>query len=294
MSSNSSTSYFDIAARHPALPFQKDVLGLLLSGRDVNRQMFDNVEGTANFTVQKQWDKTSENGEAQGGGIMSVGRGKILEKCAVNISIVWGPKYPALEKQHADKPYVATGVSLICHPKNPHAPIAHMNVRTLCVGQQDDPDRQMWIGGGADLTPMTPFEEDTKDFHAAMQRSCVGTRFADQGEHFRKWCDEYFYIPHRKEVRGVGGIFFDYLVVQSPEDFKILQLLTSEFANVYQTILQRRVDTPYTEHDVERHLYWRARYAEFNLIYDRGTRFGLLSGGNTEAILCSMPPMVRW
>lgn len=284
-------AYFQIAAQDPAQPFSKDVLGLFLSARDFNKKVFDTVEGTA-FTEPKVWHKGPEEGELQGGGIMTVGRGEILEKCAVNMSYVWGSRYPQIESQHANKPFTATGVSLICHPKNPNAPIAHMNIRVLKVGRGED--SQTWIGGGADLTPMVKFADDTQDFHNALKAACDETRFASKYQSYKKWCDEYFYIPHRKEIRGIGGIFFDYVNVEQTSDFEFLFKVATNFGAVYQTILERRKNLPYTDSDVKKHHFWRARYAEFNLIYDRGTRFGLLSGGNTEAILCSMPPVVCW
>lgn len=223
---------------------------------------------------------------------MTLLRGRHLEKAAVNWSCVWGPSYPSIEKDYSGKPFTATGVSLICHPRNPHAPIAHMNVRILSVGM---PGEQVtWMGGGADLTPMVRYPEDTELFHRALERVCVDHPGIADYPRFKAWCDEYFFIPHRKETRGVGGIFFDYLTLSGENDLQLLLDVGQAFARAYGEILSRRLDMPYSDQLVDEHLHWRGRYAEFNLAYDRGTRFGLLSGGNTEAIFASLPPVVKW
>lgn len=273
------------------LPVPRYVFDLCLAVRNLNREMFHTVENGERVQA-KAWRKTGSQGEAQGGGVMSLLRGQTLEKAAVNASVVWGPEYPSIEKDYAGKPYIACGVSLICHPLNPNAPIAHMNIRTLTVGAPGQ-GQVTWIGGGADLTPMVQFEDDTRLFHDAMRSACQRNKLGDY-DRYRSWCDEYFFIPHRGETRGVGGIFFDYLHVGSPDDFQLLLDVGQEFAQAYGTILARRVALPYDEALKEKHLYWRGRYAEFNLAYDRGTRFGLLSGGNTEAIFASLPPIVKW
>lgn len=281
---------FEIINSRKNLPLPTSVLKTFLYVRNVNRRMFENIEGASLFE-EKAWHKTDEKGESCGGGVMSVGRGKTLEKVAVNMSVVWGPNYPAVEGEHAGKPYTAGGVSLICHPNNPFAPIVHMNVRFISVG--DSGKEKTWIGGGADLTPMVRYSEDTQLFHDDFRKVCENNRLGDYPK-FKTWCDEYFFIKHRNESRGVGGIFFDYLNIEKPDDFGLLLDVGQQLAHSYGTILSRRVELPFTDEDKEKQLYWRARYAEFNLLYDRGTRFGLLSGGNIEAIFCSMPPLLRW
>lgn len=264
---------------------------LLLGIRDLCRDLFLRIEGSDEGLLVKEWHKAKPGEPSQGGGVMSVLRGKILEKAAVNISVVAGPKYPALEGEHAGKPFTAAGVSLICHPSNPNAPIAHMNVRILSVGAPGE--QRTWIGGGADLTPMLKFEDDTSAFHGALRDACESHRLGNYPR-YRDWCDEYFFLPHRGETRGVGGIFFDYLTVESSADLDFLERTGKEFARVYGEILARRVKMPFDAVTRERQLHWRGRYAEFNLVYDRGTRFGLLSGGNVEAIFASLPPIVKW
>ena len=248
---------------------------------------FEAIDGEAKV-VFTSWEKAAgANGQSGGGGTMGVIRGKVVEKAGANVSAVTGDKYPALEGEHKDKPYFAAGVSTITHMFNPHAPIAHMNVRVLQVGDI------FWVGGGADLTPFKRYAEDTADFHRALQEACSG-QASGTYETYRAWCDEYFYIPHRQSTRGVGGIFFDYLSGNFAALLGFLDAVSSAYVSVYPQILQRRCHLPYTEEEKDQQLYWRGRYAEFNLVYDRGTKFGLLSGGHTEAILVSMPPVVKW
>lgn len=279
-----------IALKGEAPAFDARFVEMLLAVRETNRNLFTAVEGSQAYQA-KAWRKQGKSGEHQGGGVMSVHRGEILEKAAVNMSVVWGDSYPSIEKDYAGKPFAAAGVSLICHPFNPNAPIAHMNVRSLRVGE--GADAVTWIGGGADLTPMVRFEDDTADFHGAMKTVCENDPKADY-EKYKAWCDDYFFIPHRGDTRGVGGIFFDYVHIGHVDECAILLDLGQAFARVYGTILARRVEMPYDDELKERHLHWRGRYAEFNLVYDRGTRFGLMSGGNTDAILASLPPVVKW
>ena len=282
-----------IASSIPHCPITPESVDLLLAVRNINRNMFAALDPSAHIEI-KPWNKKGIEGEPQGGGVTSILRGDILEKAAVNMSVVCGPSYPSLEKEYSGKPFTAAGVSLICHPKNPNAPIAHMNVRMLTVGS--GAETVSWIGGGADLTPMVKFPEDTKMFHAAMEQSCIQNRLGNYPR-FREWCDEYFFIPHRGETRGVGGIFFDYQpLLQQTEhtDLGLLLDVGQLFARTYAEILARRVEMAYDDALADKHLYWRGRYAEFNLAYDRGTRFGLMSGGNVEAIFASLPPVVKW
>lgn len=239
------------------------------------------VDGAAEFTF-KEWQRPEG-----GGGTMAVIRGDVVEKAGVNVSAVSGPSYPAIEGEHAGKPFFATGVSTIGHMMNPHAPIAHMNVRLLDVGDT------FWFGGGADLTPCIKYKEDTDEFHDVLRQACT-LHGADAYEKFSKWCDEYFFIKHRNETRGVGGIFFDYLKGDFDTLFTFIKAVANAYVDIYPKILNRRKNTPYTEAEREQFLYWRGRYAEYNLVYDRGTKFGLMTGGNIEAIFVSLPPVVKW
>ncbi len=277
-------------------PFDDVYIHFLLYVRNLFKSLYVAVEGQ-DIVTQKSWSSSESHG-LQGGGVMTVIRGETLEKSAVNLSVVSGQKYPgknAAVKDDEDfegKPFVAAGVSLISHPKNPNAPIMHLNIRMLKVF--GDKKTHQWIGGGADLTPMELFDEDTNEFHTNLQTVCEKNESVADYDDFKQWADEYFFIPHRKEARGVGGIFFDFIPVKSDKEVGLLFDLSQYAAHTYANILSRRVDMPYTEQLAEKHEYWRGRYAEFNLIYDRGTRFGLMSGGNHEAIFCSLPPRVRW
>ena len=265
------------------------LLRLFLYIRDLNLSVFDSVEGST-FITPKPWEKP-QGASLEGGGVMAVGRAKHLEKCAVNMSLVAGKSYPSLESQYAGQPFVAGGVSLICHPFNPHAPIAHMNIRVLRVGHGEG--AVTWMGGGADLTPCVKYDDDTDLFHGLLKEACQKHPKGNYAE-FKQQCDDYFFIPHRGDTRGVGGVFFDYLSFEDASDCGLLLEIGQHFAFAYHTILKRRVHIAFDEALKEKHLYWRGRYAEFNLAYDRGTRFGLMTGGNTEAIFASLPPVVKW
>ena len=245
---------------------------------------FTSINGSVAFE-KKSWDRPEG-----GGGTMAVLRGEVIEKAGVNSSLVHGEKYPSMESEFSGKPFRAGGVSTICHMANPFAPIGHMNVRLIEVGDA------FWFGGGADMTPCFAFEEDTKEFHAALKKACDENPNGDivSYEKFAKWCDEYFYIPHRQSVRGVGGIFFDYLRGDFEPLFAFVQAVGNAYAETYPAILGRRKDTKFTPEDRDKQLHWRGRYVEYNLIYDRGTKFGLMTGGNVEAIFVSLPPLVKW
>lgn len=223
-----------------------------------------------------------------GGGVMGVIRGPLIEKAGANFSEVQGKEYPAIEGEHKGKPFKAMGISTICHPFNPHAPIAHMNLRFLQVGED-----AWWFGGGADLTPFIPYEKDTKAFHEALQKPCDSYE-SGAYQKFKAWCDEYFYIPHRQSPRGVGGVFFDYLSGDFQKIYDFVQGVGKAYIAAYPRILEERLRSDFTEEEKEGQLYWRGRYAEFNLAWDRGTRFGLMTGGNPEAIFVSLPPVVNW
>lgn len=241
----------------------------------------EGIDGRA-VAERKSWSRPEG-----GGGNMGVIRGKVVEKAGVNVSMVSGPAYPAIEGEHQGKPFTAAGISTITHMMNPHAPIAHMNVRLLEVGDS------FWIGGGADLTPFVRYEDDVTEFHAAMAEACR-IWSTDCHERFRAWCDEYFYIPHRQSIRGAGGIFFDYLKGDFDHCLRFLEAVVEAYMTVYPAILDRRAPMPWSDEEKDGQLYWRGRYAEFNLVVDRGTKFGLMTGGNTEAIFVSLPPVVKW
>lgn len=218
----------------------------------------------------------------EGGGEISLLRGDIFEKAAVNFSAVEGAKFPTDE---AEGPFFATGISLITHMKNPHAPTVHMNIRYI------ETAGSWWLGGGYDLTPMGFFyEEDTAHFHEVARKGA--------GVHYPQFAEQaksYYYIPHRKKERGIGGLFFDHFNSGDEEaDFTMWRRVGTTFSESILPILKRRIHIPYSEKEKKRQRQWRAHYVEFNLLYDRGTKFGFLSGGNPEAILCSMPPEASW
>jgi len=234
--------------------------------------------------------------EAGGGGVMGMLRGRFFEKCGVHVSYVEGPVTGTMAQIMPGKEgmrFVATGVSLIAHLHNPRVPAVHMNTRFISVGGET------WFGGGADLTPLLDAQrsqeaDDAVLFHAAMKAAC-DAHHPDWYEKYRAWCDEYFYLPHRNEPRGVGGIFYDrHNSGDHERDFAFTRDVGLAFADIYPKICRHRMDEPWTAQDREEQLIRRGRYVEFNLLYDRGTTFGLKTGGNIDSILSSMPPVVKW
>jgi len=243
------------------------------------------------------WERTDASGKPGGGGVRGQMGGKIFEKVGVNVSTVGGQFSPEFAKSipgaDEDPSFFATGISLVAHMANPHVPAVHMNTRFLATTKR-------WFGGGADLNPAIPYAEDTEAFHARLRAACAAhdPTFYPR---FSKWADEYFFLPHRGVDRGVGGIFYDHLDCHEPgqgatfeENFAFTRDVGEAFLDIFPQIVRKRMETPFDEGDLDRLLTFRGRYVEFNLLYDRGTLFGLKTGGNIDAILMSLPPLARW
>jgi coproporphyrinogen III oxidase len=247
--------------------------------------------------VRKSWDRTDQSGAPGGGGIMATLAGRVFEKGGVHVSTVFGTFAPEFAAQipgaDSDPRFWASGISLIVHPWSPHVPTVHMNTRFVCTSKA-------WFGGGADLTPMlnarrTQDDPDAIAFHAAMRGACERHAGVADYRRYKEWCDEYFFLKHRNEPRGIGGTFFDDFSEGGFDGaFAVMRAVGDAFIPAYLPIAKRRLDKPYGDRERDFQAYRRGRYVEFNLVWDRGTLFGLQSGGRAESILMSLPPVVRW
>ena len=268
------------------------VKNYLLGLQDSICTSLEKTDGEGTF-VEDSWVRD----EGGGGQSRVLTQGKIIEKGGVNFSHVMGKSMPpsatAQRPELAGRSFEAMGVSLVIHPHNPFVPTSHANVRFF-IAEKEGADPVWWFGGGYDLTPYYGNDEDCIHWHQTAKNACLP--FGDDiYPKYKKWCDEYFYLKHRNESRGIGGLFFDDL--NTPDfdtSFAFMQSVANSYIDAYIPIVEKRKDTPYTEAQKQFQLYRRGRYVEFNLVYDRGTLFGLQTGGRTESILMSLPPLVRW
>jgi coproporphyrinogen III oxidase len=264
--------------------------------RDEICKSFEIIENTPSKDNNISFSRKEWEREGGGGGVISIMKGNVFEKVGVNISTVYGEfseefrgQIPGAEE---DGKFWASGISVVSHMFNPYVPAAHMNTRFLITGEGKN--QKMWFGGGGDLTPIFEDTESKELFHKSFKDACDKYHQSYYPQ-FKKWCDEYFYLPHRDEARGVGGIFFDYLYNDNwDEDFAFIKDVGKAFLSSYSQIIKNRFETKFNAQDRQAQLIKRGRYVEFNLLYDRGTIFGLKTGGNTEAVLMSLPPNVSW
>lgn len=270
----------------------EQVIKFLTTLQDNICTALEQADGGARF-IEDKWQRE----EGGGGRTRVLTDGTVIEQGGVNFSTVSGTQLPPSATAHrpelAGRKWQACGVSLVIHPKNPHIPTSHANVRFF-IAEKDGEDPVWWFGGGFDLTPFYPVKEDVVHWHQTAANLCAPFGDNVYAEH-KKWCDEYFYLKHRNETRGVGGLFFDDLNCWDFDTcLNYIKAVGQGFIEAYVPIINKRKDTPYTEHQRQFQLYRRGRYVEFNLVFDRGTLFGLQSGGRTESILMSMPPLARW
>ncbi len=268
------------------------VKAFLLGLQDHICRRLEEADGAGRF-AEDSWTRQ----EGGGGRSRVLRNGAVIEQGGVNFSHVYGAAMPASATAHrpelAGRSFEAMGVSLVIHPRNPHVPTSHANVRFF-IAEKEGTDPVWWFGGGFDLTPFYPVEEDCRHWHRVARELCAP--FGEQVyPEYKAWCDRYFYLKHRDETRGVGGLFFDDLNHWPFEQcFAFMQAVGQGYLDAYLPIVARRKNTPYGEQERQFQLYRRGRYVEFNLVYDRGTLFGLQTGGRTESILMSMPPLARW
>jgi coproporphyrinogen III oxidase len=265
--------------------------------RDSICSAFETIEREAGSDagfIYTPWDRLNDDGSPGGGGVRGQINGKVFEKAGVNVSTVHGTFSPEFAKTingaEENPEFFATGISLVAHMANPHVPAVHMNTRFLVTSKA-------WFGGGADLNPPLPYERDTADFHARFRQAC-DAHDPNYFPRFKEWADDYFFIPHRDVHRGVGGIFYDHLECADDaafdSNFAFTQDVGRAFLDIFPQIVRRRMDTAFTPEELHQQRVWRGRYVEFNLIHDRGTLFGLKTGGNIDAILMSLPPVAVW
>lgn len=271
---------------------KEQVKAFLLALQDQICQALADVDGGASFK-----EETWERAEGGGGRSRVLAQGTVFEQAGVNFSHVFGDKMPGSATAHrpelAGRGFEAMGVSLVIHPLNPHVPTSHANVRFF-IAEKAGEAPVWWFGGGFDLTPFYPVETDVVHWHQ-VAKQCCDVFGAEVYPKYKTWCDEYFYLKHRQETRGVGGLFFDDLNEWGfAQSFAFMRSVGESYTKAYVPIVQARKDTSFTEAQRQFQLYRRGRYVEFNLVFDRGTLFGLQSGGRTESILMSMPPLVRW
>lgn len=277
-------------------PNKEQVKAYLLKLQQTICSALEEEDGQADF-FRDSWQR--DPGEKLGGGGVSavLQGGAVFEQAGVNFSHVRGDQLPGSATAHrpelAGRAFEAMGLSLVIHPNNPYVPTSHANVRFF-IAEKEDADPVWWFGGGFDLTPYYGYDEDCRDWHNTAKKACEPFG-SDVYGRYKKWCDEYFYLKHRQEPRGIGGLFFDDLNEWGfAKSFEFMRSVGDHYLPAYRPIVTRRSDTPFGERERNFQLYRRGRYVEFNLVYDRGTLFGLQSGGRTESILMSLPPLVRW
>ncbi len=289
------TLHFDPSQKDEAVGFFKDLRNRICAA-------FEQIETELTGTIHQNkkpatfertsWDRTNEDGSQGGGGEMSVMKGRVFEKVGVNISTVQGVFSPEFREKipgaiENDGQFFASGISLVAHMRSPFVPAVHMNLRMITTSKS-------WLGGGTDLNPVYPNDDDTQKFHDDL-KTCCDRHHPNYYPDYKKWCDTYFFLPHRNEMRGVGGIFFDYLNTGDfNADFRFQKDVGETFLKTYPEIVRTHMNRGWTPEQREHQLIRRGRYAEFNLLYDRGTVFGLKTNGNVDAILMSMPPEAKW